>query len=75
VLSEDLKKSLFDLSCVDGYSRLPHLFHLVFVELHKLNIWVSLDRLHLVIDHLVVAVDAIDVLEQAVKDTGRRRDA
>ena len=50
-----------------------HLFHLFLVELHKLDIRISLDWLHLLVDNLIVRVDSIDVLEEAFEDGHGRR--
>ena len=45
-----------------------HLLHLFLIELHKLDIWISLDWLHLLVDDLIVGVDAIDIFEEAFED-------
>ena len=74
MLSQNLEKGFFDLSRVDLHTRLFHLLHLLSVELHELDVGVSLNRLQLVIDDLVVGVDAIDVLEQALEHVHWRRD-
>ena len=63
MLSENFQEGFLDLSCVDWYTLFFHLLHLFPVEFHKFDIWVSLNRLHLVIDDLVVTVDTVDVLK------------
>lgn len=67
MLSQHLEQGLPDLSSINGHACCLHLIHLLLIQLHEFNVWVFIDRLHLVIDCLVVAVDAIDVFEQAVK--------
>lgn len=75
MLSEHLQECFFNLSCINGDTRFFHLFHLVAIELHKFNVWIPLDRLQLIIDDLIVRVDAIDVLEQTFEHRHRSWDS
>lgn len=54
------------MGSVDLDATLKHLLHLLFVEFHKFDIRVAVDGLVLVVDDLVVAIDAINVLKEAV---------
>ena len=68
MLSQYLQKSLFDLGSVDRDTRFLHLLHLLAVQLHQFDIWITLNRLQLVVNYLVMAVDTVDVSEEAVQD-------
>ena len=73
MLPEHLEQSFLDLSSINCNTLLFHLLHLFLVELHKLDIRISLDWLHLLVDDLVVGVDAIDVLEETFEHGHWRR--
>ena len=73
MLSQHLEKSFLDLRSVNGYTLFFHLLHLLLIQLHQFNIWVSLDGLHLIVDDLVMTVDSIDVLEQTFEYRHGRR--
>ena len=66
MLSQNFHQGFLDLGSVDLDATLKHLLHLLFVEFHKFDIRVAVDGLVLVVDDLVVAIDAIDVLKEAV---------
>jgi len=68
VRPEDLEERFLDLGCVDGDSLFLHLLHLLLVKLHKFDIGIAFDRLQVVINDLVVTVDAIDVFKQAFQN-------
>ena len=65
MLSEHFQQSFLDLSSINCNTLLFHLLHFFLVELHKLDIRISLDWLHLLVDDLIVRIDAIDVLKEA----------
>ena len=71
MLTQHLEQCFFDLSCVDSNTLFFHLFHLLLVQLHELDVGIPLNWLHLVVNYLVVAVDAIDVLEETFEDGER----
>lgn len=73
MLPQDLQEGLLDLGGVDLHATLEHLLHLLLIELHEFDIRVAVDGLELVVDDLVVAVDTVDVLEEAVEDGLRGR--
>ena len=59
-------KGFLYLSCVYRDFVFLELINFVFVEFHKLNIWVLLDGLQIVVDDLIVVVNAINVFHQVI---------
>lgn len=71
MLPQHLEQCLLNLQGVDGHIVLLELGDFVFVELHELDVGVFLDRLEVVVDHFVVVVNAVYVLQQLIAN-GRR---
>ena len=67
MLLQHFEQSFLNLCSVYWYASCLHFFHLLLVKFHELNVRVALNWLHFVVDHLVVTVDTIYVLEDAIE--------
>jgi hypothetical protein len=74
VLPQHFEQRLLDLQRVDRHVVFLELGDFVLVKLHELNVWVPLDGLEVVVDHFVVVVYAVNVLQQLITDSRRASD-